>query len=197
MNMMHIPSVDTDEGIDRRIVKQEYRNYDLVARFWEISYLGKIWKNRKAVEEVEPEGDEGIDELVEKMKARVDEIIGKKLRARDNQPPSAAELAAALHQVAPKFNQVEIQLLKAHSACSNGLASMDILQKVTGYHSTAAVLMTYSNIAQRLCDEIPCQLKVTPGGYPAVNLLLRQVPKDHRSLTLKKDAVRAIAEMQW
>src|SRR5690606_28506279 len=115
MNMMHEPTSDSDEIIiDKRIVKEEYRNYDLVARYWEYCYLGKIWKNRKAVEEVDADGDEGIDELIVKMKQRVDQFIAEKQKARDNHPPTQADLVAAFKEISEKMSILERLVLKHH-----------------------------------------------------------------------------------
>ena len=198
MNMMHEPASEPDEIIiDKRIIKEEYRNYDLVARFWEYGYLGKIWKNRKAVEEVEAVDDEGIDDLVAKMKELVDHFIAEKQAARGNQAPAQADLIAAFKEVSEKMSILERLVLKHHAECSNGAFDMDRIQRLTGYSSAAAVLMTYSKVAQRLCNEIGYRPKDSGDTFPALSVLLKAVPKDQQSLTLKKDVVKAIREMNW
>ena len=198
MNMMHNPAAETENvAIDKRIVKEEYRNYDLVARFWEYCYLGKIWKNRKAVEEVDAVDDEGIDELLLKMRARVDEFIAARRQARKNQPPTAAELAAAFRDIAPKLSNLERLILKLHAESAGGVIEMDKIFRQTGLSSPAPVLMTYANVAQRLCDEIAYQPKETSDPSACLGVLLKAVPKDQQTLTFKKDALKALADMDW
>lgn len=198
MNMMHDTGSESDEIIvDKRIVKEEYRNYDLVARYWEYCYLGKIWKNRKAVEEVDAIGDEGIDDLVRKMKQRVDAFIARKQKARDNQAPTYAELVEAFREISPKLSILERLVLKHHAECPNGVFDMEKILRLTGFSTVAAVLLTYSNVGQRLCNEIGYQPREGSDAYPALSVLLKPVPKDQQSLTLKKDLIKAIREMNW
>lgn len=197
MNMMHDPGSDSEFLIDKRIFKEEYRNHDLVARYWEYCYLGKIWKNRKAVEEIDAVDDEGIDDLVRKMRARVDSFIEAKCEARNNQPPSSAELVAAFTTLSDKLGILERHILKHHAECANGVFDMERIQRLTGYSSAAAVLMTYSNVCQRLCDEIGYLPKEGSSVYPGLSVLLKPIPKEQQALTLKKDALKAIREMKW
>lgn len=198
MNMMHEPASEPDEIIiDKRIVKEEYRNYDLVARFWEYGYLGKIWKNRKAIDEIDAIDDEGIDDLIVKMKQQVDQFIAEKQEARANQPPTQAELVAAFKQVSDKISILERLVLKHHAECPNGVFEMEKIQRLAGYSSSTSVLMTYSNVAQRLCNEIGYEPKDSGDTPPSLSVLLKPLPKDQQSLTLKKDVIKAIRELNW
>ena len=35
--------------IDKRILKDDYCNYDLIARCWNDEYRGRVWKNKQRV----------------------------------------------------------------------------------------------------------------------------------------------------
>ena len=197
MNMIQVSAMESEEVIDKRIIKEEYRNYDLVARYWQYSYLGKIWKNRHAVEEVDAEGEDGLDELIRIMKTRVDEMLEAKRKARKQGAPTAAEYRQAFMEIAPKLSHVERLLLKAHAAGAKGEIEVDKLLKASGYSSYAPLLVSYSIVAQRLCDEIPWRPRKALAGCTTLAILLQPFAEEDPTLTLQKNAFEALSQMDW
>ena len=40
-------------AIDHRVLREDYRNYDLIARYWKDEYRRRIWKNKKVIADCE------------------------------------------------------------------------------------------------------------------------------------------------
>lgn len=180
MNMFNSSFSESDEVIDKRIIREEYRNYDLVARYWEYGYLGKIWKNRKAVEEIDAENDEGLDDLVVKMKAMVDAMIAEKASARKNRAPNKAELIEGFRAIAPKLTALEKLLLKYHAEADEAEVPLETLQKVLNLSSADSIYEIYARVGQKLNDELAYQPRAGKGKQPALKLLFEDASSKDR-----------------
>lgn len=152
-------SFSTTDIIDKRILREEYRGYDLVARFWEYGYLGKIWFNRRPVEEIDASDNQTLDDLIRQMRAMVDGLIAEKSRARKNRPPSQAEVNDTFRAVADKFTPLEKLLLKTHAEEEGGVSTMGNLQRLLNFTSADSVLELYGRIGQKVNDHIGYQPK--------------------------------------
>ena len=78
--------------IDRRVLKEEYRNYDLVARHWKGEYRGRIWKKKESFEEFY---GQTLEEIIQHMRDTVDKHIDQKIGARGADRPSIQEFEEA------------------------------------------------------------------------------------------------------
>ena len=163
---MAYSSLSGTDTVDRRILREEYRGYDLVARFWEYGNLGKIWKHRRPVEEIDADEGEGLDELMREMRALVDSLIADKSRSRKNRPPSQAELIDALKLVADKFTPLEKLLLKTHADMEGGVIPMSMLQRLLNLSSPDSVYELYARIGSKINDEVGYLPKVTRTSNP-------------------------------
>lgn len=56
--------------LDTRILKTEYKNYDLIARFWNGAYRGRVWKNKQVIADYE---GENLDLILEALVNIVDQ----------------------------------------------------------------------------------------------------------------------------
>ncbi|MEX2366993.1 MAG: hypothetical protein WD601_10325 [Pseudohongiellaceae bacterium] len=197
--MMQDYTPDSEEYIDRRIVKLEYRNYDLVARYWEYSYMGKIWKFRKAVEEFDANDGQSIDELIAIMKHRVDELIAEVSRLRQPGIPVQAELNQALARLhlSGKVPEITRQALTAHNISADGCIESVAMERLTGLSNTSAIFTLYSHLAVKLCDEIGYSEAQPANNYPGLALLLEEAQEHSPILTLSKCARKMIHEMGW
>lgn len=199
MNMMQDHTADSDGLIDRRIVKIDYRNYDLVARYWEYSYFGKVWKNRKAIEEFDAMDGEGIDALIIRMKQFVDEQIEILHNNRKGKKPAQSELDEALRALlrAGKVPELCKQALITHAQQADGVIDSSTLQRLTGLSSTAAICTLYSNLAVKICDEIGYCGTQYDTAFPALKLIVSQVDESNDRLMLSNCAKKMICEMDW
>lgn len=187
---------EAGEAFDKRILREEYRNYDLVARYWEYGYLGKIWKNRKAVEELDAEGDEGLDELMVRMRAMVDSLIAEKTKARKNRAPANAELLEGFQDIAEKLTALEKLLLKHHAEVEGGEARLEYLQRLLNLTNADSLLEIYSRIGQKLNDEIGYNPRASKGQKPALKLLLDE-PSAKTKLKLNESVQLIVLGMGW
>lgn len=58
------------KDIDTRILKTRYRNYDLLARFWNGEYRGRAWLRKKKIADYD--GD-NLDLILENLMSIVDQ----------------------------------------------------------------------------------------------------------------------------
>lgn len=196
MNMFNSSLSESDEAVDKRIIREEYRNHDLVARYWEYGYLGKIWKNRKAVEEIDADSDEGLDELVERMKAHVDALIAEKSRARKNRAPSRSELQEAFHAIESGFTPLEKLLLK-HCAENEGDEGVPLkhLQRLLNLSSPDSIHELLGRIGNKLNDELGYEPKATRDRPASVRVLL--APSDRSHVRLNSEVHELVTDAGW
>lgn len=196
MNMYNSSLTELDEAADKRIIREEYRNHDLVARYWEYGYLGKIWKNRKAIEEIDAESDESLDDLVQRMRAHVDALILEKSRARNNRSPSRSELEEAFHGIEPRFTALEKLLLKycAENSGENGI-TIKHLQRLLNLSSTDSINELLGRIGNKLNDELGYEPKATRDRAANVRVLL--APSDQEHIRLNAGLYEFVIKANW
>ncbi|MDT8399641.1 MAG: hypothetical protein RQ899_13610 [Pseudomonadales bacterium] len=197
MNMIQSLLSNPEEKIDTRIVKEDYRNYDLVARYWEYGYRGKIWKNRKSVEDIDAVDNEGIDELLQKLRTRVDELIEAKRKARRNKAPTQVEFNTSLKSLETKISLSERQVLKAHAAAVGAAMTLDKAQRLGDFFSPSAALLMYSGLARRLCEELAYTPSAARGLDATLSILLAEIREQGSVLVLNDMAVTAIMQSNW
>ena len=196
MNMYNSSLTELGEAADKRIIREEYRNHDLVARYWEYGYLGKIWKNRKAIEEIDAESDESLDDLVQRMKTHVDAIILEKSRARNNRSPSRSELEEAFHGIEPRFTALEKLLLKycVENSGEEGIA-IKHLQRLLNLSSTDSINELLGRIGNKLNDELGYEPKATRDRAANVRVLL--APSDQEHIRLNVGLHDLVKKANW
>jgi hypothetical protein len=98
--------------IDTRVLKEDYCNYDLVARCWNDEYRGRVWKNKDRIADFE---GTDLDDIMSELRAIVDGMQQEKRRERGKRKPSTAELAAALDGIEPKLSRQQRAMLSVHA----------------------------------------------------------------------------------
>lgn len=180
--------------IDKRIIKQDYRNYDLVARFWQGGYRGKIWKNNKSVDQID---GSSIEEILQSMRSMVDKLVDEKLQIRQQTAPTAEEIEQALFAIEDKISWPQRTMLMRQAQTQDGSISVQDAQKTAGFSSTTEVLLSYAEIAKRLSDELGYWPQTAPGQDPALSILLAESPDQGATMVLTTDAVAAIGRLKW
>ncbi len=180
--------------VDRRIIKEDYRNYDLVTRFWHGSYRGKIWKHNANVGEIE--GD-NLDAILQHLRNMVDELIDDKLSSSPAKQPTKEELKNAFLAVQHKLDTQAKLTLIIHANELDATISIQSLRSLTGFDSTTDVLLCYAGVARRLCDELGFRPMNTGHQSSALSVLLDDNSDDSTKITLQPSIVAVIQELDW
>jgi hypothetical protein len=197
MNMIQSVPADVDDKIDSRIIKEDYRNYDLVARYWEFGYRGKIWKHRKGIEEIDALDGQGIDELLISMREYVDDLIDVACKARKNKPPTDEDLLLAFKALEHKIGSAERQILKVHAANADAIISIEKAQRIGDYPVPGSVTSLYMSLARRLCDEVPYRPAQSRGKDGALGVLLADTLEQGSILVMAPLAQAALNRIEW
>ncbi len=158
--------------IDKRIIKEDYRNFDIVARYWKATYRGCIWRNQSRVHEIH--GD-SIDEVVVNLKKHINNLILEKSKQRGNQIPNVTEIEIALLAIKPLLSQEQLLMISAHAGEPDRRMTLDELSQASQYNWPMLAMINYVDISRRLCDEI---------GYLPSDV---QDPIDYRSLLISHE----------
>ena len=76
---------------DKRVLKEDYCNYDLIARFWNDEYRGRVWKNKERVADYE---GTDLEEIIGALRVIVDEIQQEKRKLRGKKKPAGSKAPA-------------------------------------------------------------------------------------------------------
>jgi hypothetical protein len=105
--MPQLPLVESD----KRVLKEDYCNYDLIARFWNDEYRGRAWKNKERIADYE---GTDLEEIIDALRAIVDDIQQEKRRQRGKKKPAAREIADAIIGIEPKLSRTQKMMLAIH-----------------------------------------------------------------------------------
>lgn len=140
----------TEVSTDQRIVREDYRNYDLIARFWDGSYRGRLFKLKERIADIE--GDD-LDAIVQELRQTVDHLVQERQKQRKKEP-TVGEWQAALAALQGRFREEQRAMLLTHARAEEGSASLGVLQRAGHYASVPSAISHYAATAQRLADEV-------------------------------------------
>lgn len=189
----------SDES-DKRILKEDYCNFDLIARCWNDEYRGRVWKNKDRIADFE---GSDLDEIMAELHAIVDEIQRKKRQKRGRKKPAAAEIAEAILSAEPKLTRAQKMMLVLHSKTINKRLSVKAISRLGEYATAELAFADYAMVARRVCDE----LAYAPGSrkkdlYPGATLLFAEEIAMgsvtlESVLTLRPEIEAALEILQW
>ena len=174
-------------AIDMRVLKEDYRNYDLLARYWNGQYRGRVWKNKQRISDFIADLDEGVslESILKHLKQTVDKLIEEKLRVSPRNKISEKDIQHALIEIAGKITGEERRLLVFHSCQVGQCATINQLNR----QDCGNVQEVYTHIAKRIWDEL---------GYPETyNLEIILGSHDCESMTLRKAVINCIHLLKW
>lgn len=185
---------------DKRILKEDYCNYDLIARCWNDEYRGRVWKNKARIADCE---GTDLDEIMVSLRAIVDEIQQQKRRQRGKKKPTPREISDAIIGIEPKLSRAQKMMLAIHSKSPNQRLTVKAISRVGDYATPEGAFADYADVARRVCDE----LAYSPGSrkkdhYPGVALFFNEeivigsVTAD-TALSLRPDITRALEILKW
>jgi hypothetical protein len=186
--------------IDTRVLKEDYCNYDLVARCWNDEYRGRVWKNKERIADFE---GTDLDEIMLELRAIVDAIQHEKRRERGKRKISAAELTDALAGIEPKLSRTQRAMLSVHARAPLQRVMMKAMLRLGDYATAELAFDEYVQVARRLSDE----LAYAPGSrrkdmYPGSALLFSDdIVIDsvgpETVLVLRPEVTKAIEALKW
>lgn len=185
---------------DKRVLKEDYCNYDLIARFWNDEYRGRVWKNKERVADYE---GTDLEEIIGALRAIVDEIQQEKRKQRGKKKPAVREIADAIIGIEPKLSRAQKMMLAIHGKSPGQRLNVKAISRVGDYASAEGAFAEYAEVARRVCDE----LAYSPGSrkkdhYPGTALFFEEeitigsVNAD-TVLTLRPEIARALEILKW
>lgn len=182
---------------DTRIIKQRYRNFILLARFWKGEYRGRLWGHKTLlIDEV----GQDLETLVTSLKQQADDLIAARYRARSEAPPSDEEYSQALESVRQQLTEQQLAMLRAHANSPARQANLANLQVAAGYAAATDAMLGYAEASRLLADELGYepQLDATTLRTASLKLFLT-TPKhgqgDSDRWTMHENIAKIIA--QW
>lgn len=186
--------------MDDRVLKEDYCNYDLIARCWNDEYRGRVWKNKQRIADCE---GADLDEIMRELRAVVDGIQHDKRQSRGRRKPSPKEIADAILGFEPKLSRAQKMMLAIHAKAPGQRLMVRAIARVGDYASPEHALEDYVEIGRRLADE----LAYHPGSrrkdvYPGTALLFLEelVAGAHNAdavLTLRPEVAKALEMLRW
>lgn len=194
--MTSLPHIE----LDKRVLKEDYCNYDLIARCWDDEYRGRVWKNKQRIADCEG-GD--LDEIMAALRAIVDDIQAEKRRKRGRKKPTTREMADAILSIEPKLSRTQKMMLVIHSKSPGHRISLRALCRVGDHASPEAAFANYAEIGRRLGDELGHLPRLRRKNHdPGMALLIEEeIPADSLSadaiLTLREEIVKPLELIRW
>lgn len=140
----------TEVSNDQRIVREDYRNYDLIARYWDGCYRGRLFKLKERIADIE---GEDLDTIVQELRKTVDTLVQERQKQRKKEP-TVGEWQAALSALQGKLKEEQRSMLLTHARAEEGTAALSLLQRAGHYTTVASTIAHYATMAQRLADEV-------------------------------------------
>lgn len=137
--------------IDRRILKLNYRNYELVARYFEEAYRGRVWRDNKRVSD-EDVIEDTLEQVVAALYQQVDELIQQKAQLRGTACPTLEEYMDAIQAVKAQISASFLPVLVYHAKHAG--TELATLAELGGYASATDLMLDYADFAKMLCDQI-------------------------------------------
>jgi len=185
---------------DKRVLKEDYCNYDLIARCWNDEYRGRVWKNKERIADFE---GTDLDEIMRELHAIVDALQHEKRQKRGRKKPTAREIADAIVGFEPKLSRAQKMMLAIHGKAPGQRLMAKALSRLGDYATPEVAFADYAQIARRLADE----LAYHPGSrrkemYPGSALLFQDEVAigsvtAETVLTLHPDVARALEILKW
>ena len=154
---------------EKRILKENYRNYDIVARFWQGELRGVVWKNKKRIVDIT---DTSFDDIVQKLRNKVDILVADRVARRGNLEPTDDQIMDAIHEMFPSLTPIQRRFLRHHLNYPGYVAPAKLLMKRCGLTSFTELLLEYVQVNQKISDEIGTQhTPATPAESHPYSLL--------------------------
>jgi hypothetical protein len=140
----------TEVSNDQRIIREDYRNYDLIARYWDGCYRGRLFRQKERIADIE---GEDLDAIVQELRNTVDALVHERQKQRKKEP-TVGEWQAALSALQGKLKEEQRSMLLTHARAEEGTAPLSLLQRAGHYTTVPSAIAHYAAAANRLADEV-------------------------------------------
>lgn len=187
-------------NMDKRVLKEDYCNYDLIARCWNDEYRGVVWKNKERVADCE---GLDLDEIMVELRAIVDQMQADKRKERGRKKVTPEHLAEAIRGIEHKLSRGQKMMLVVHNRAPGNRVSVKGISRLGDFATPEAAFADYASIARRLSDELAYSPKLKKKtAYPDITLLFEEEICQGRVtpetiMTLSADMVAALAILGW
>jgi hypothetical protein len=185
---------------DTRVLKEDYCNYDLIARCWNDEYRGRVWKNKDRIADYD---GTDLDEIMRELREIVDGIQHQKRQRRGKKKPTAREIADAIIGFEPKLSRAQKMMLAIHAKAPAQRLAVRAISRLGDYATPELAFADYAQAARRLADE----LAYSPGSrrkdvYPGTAVMFTEeavigsIGAD-TVLTLRPEVAKALELLKW
>jgi hypothetical protein len=168
----------TEVSNDQRIIREDYRNYDLIARYWDGCYRGRLFKLKERIADIE---GEDLDSIVQELRNTVDQLVNERQKQRKKEP-TVGEWQAALTALQSRIKEEQRAMLLTHARADEGIANLALLQRAGHFTNMNAAISHYASLAQRLADEVG-YYPPAKGYDPAILAVILAKPFSARNAT--------------
>ena len=186
---------------DKRVLKDDYCNFDLIARCWNDEYRGRVWKNKERIADCE---GADLDEIMRELRRIVDELQHQKRERRGRRKPSAREIADAIADVEPKLSRAQKMMLAIHAKAPGHRLMVKAITRVGDYAGPQPALLDYARLGQRLCDELayhPVGSRHRESVSGTTILFAEEISLDDIGLdtvlTMRRELAQALELLKW
>lgn len=152
-------STRQEPPIDNRIIKTKYKNYDLLARFWNGSYRGRVWKNKTKVADY---AGESIDLILESLVRIVDQHRQKQFENRTSEVLVMQDYINSWLEILPITDTGTISVLKRLARYKDHSSPISKLLRISGFESISALLTNLKQTDAVLRDELLLEFYAEP-----------------------------------
>lgn len=193
-------SVSSIVETDTRVLKEDYCNFDLIARCWNDEYRGRVWKNKERIADCD---GTDLDEIMRELRAVVDGIQQRKRQRRGKKKPTPREIADAIIGFEPKLTRAQKMMLAIHAKAPAHRLAVRAISRLGDYATAELAFADYAQVAHRLAEE----LAYSPGSrrkdvYPgtavmfAEEVVIGSIGAD-TVLTLRSEVAAALELLKW
>jgi hypothetical protein len=193
-------SVNSFVETDTRVLKEDYCNYDLIARCWNDEYRGRVWKNKDRIADYD---GTDLDEIMRELREIVDGIQHRKRQRRGKKKPTAREIADAVIGFEPKLSRAQKMMIAIHAKAPAQRLAVRAISRLGDYATPELAFADYAQAARRLADE----LAYSPGSrrkdvYPGTAVMFTEevcvgsISSD-TVLTLRPEVAKALELLKW
>lgn len=139
---------------------EEYRRHKLLSALYEGKNVGRVWKGKELLSEIE---GESIDDVLQKLRDFVDASFFAAIKERTGTLDSS-EYIKAFQSLLDDLSDGHLAMLKAHYLAPNQEITATLLASAAGYSSYGAANLQYGLIAKKLYEELPIDLPKRKDG---------------------------------
>lgn len=135
-------------------ITEEYRRHTLLSAFHSGTYKGRVWKDKKLINQIE---GAGLDDVLNKLRAFVDSQFVTLAFGRQH-PANTDEYVSAFRNILKDLSDGQLAMLRANYRAPNYRITATKLAEAAGYTSYSAANLQYGNAGKALYEKYPLDI---------------------------------------